>query len=123
MRRQVASRAADGCEVGGPGPDRLGDDLGGDGGQRAVRVGGRTDAAALLGDHGGDPGGQVAEVVGQVGVVADDHALVAEVAVGPEGLSAQEVVAKAVHAKVLDQFGGVIWLSDVFDIFSPPTSR
>ena len=89
----------------GPLPDRLGDDLGGDGGQWAVRVGGRTDAAALLGDHGGHPGGQVAQVVGQVGVVADDHALVAEVAVGPEGLSAQKLVAKAVHAKVLDQFG------------------
>ena len=39
------------------------------------------DAAALLPDDRGQPRDQVAEVVGQVGVVAGDRALVGEVAV------------------------------------------
>ena len=48
----------------------LGDHRGRHAGQAAVRVGGRTDPPALGADHGGHPGQEVAEVVGQVGVVA-----------------------------------------------------
>ena len=46
-------------------------------GERAVGIGGGADAAALLADDGGDAGGEVAEVVGEVGVVAADEAFVA----------------------------------------------
>ena len=52
------------------------DDLGGDGSQRAVEARRRTDAIALTADHGSHPGQQVSEIVGQVAVVAVDHALV-----------------------------------------------
>ena len=50
--------------------------------------------------------GEVAEVVGEVGVVARHHRLVAEVAVGTEALVGEEVVAEAVDAELLDQVGG-----------------
>jgi hypothetical protein len=96
-----------------PGP-RVGGgvvDLGGERGERAVRPGGGTDPPALALHHRGDPAEEVAEVVGQVGVVAGDHALVRELAVGSERHVPEEVVAVAVDAEVLDQAGGEISVS------------
>ena len=89
----------------GPGRGRIGVGAGGDLGQRAVRPGCRPDAVALAAHHRGHPGQEVAEVVGQVGVVARHHRLVREVAVGPEGEVGQEVVAEAVHPEVGDEVG------------------
>ena len=102
MSRHVASRAIDGATAV---PRRGGglEDLGGHRGQRAVGARGGADPAALLVDDGGHPGDEVAEVVGEVAVVALDHPLVAEVAVGPERGVAQQVVAHAVDAEVLDE--------------------
>ena len=62
-----------------------------------------ADAAALGGDHGGDPRHEVAQVVGQVRVVTGDDALVGEVAVTAEGHVAQQVVAQRVDAEVVGQ--------------------
>ena len=82
-RRPSAATAASGLSGRGAGPD----------------------AVALLADDGRHPGQQVAEVVGQVGVVAGDHALVGEVAVGAERVVAQEVVAEPVDTEVGDEVG------------------
>ena len=55
--------------------------------------------------HRGHPGEEVAEIVGEVGVVPGDHALVGEVAVGAERLVPQEVVAEAVDTECRHQIG------------------
>ena len=57
-------------------------------------------------DHGRDPRDQVAQVVGQVGVVARHDALVGEVAVATERDVAQQVVAQRVDAEVVGQGQG-----------------
>ena len=62
--------------------------------------------AAVVHRHVEHPVGQVAEVVGEIGVVARHHRLVAEVAVGTEALVDEEVVAEAVDAELVDQVGG-----------------
>src|SRR2546422_1042600 len=61
--------------------------------------------AALALDHRGDPRQKVAQVVGQVGVVPGQHALVRELTVRPELLVAQEVVAVAVDTELFDEAG------------------
>ncbi len=87
----------------GPGGGLVG--VGDHGREGAVGPGRGPDAVTLLADDGGDPRQQVAEVVGQVAVVALDHALVAEVAVGADRGVAQEVVAEPVDPELLDQVG------------------
>src|SRR5438270_9588322 len=74
--------------------------------QGAAVLGFGADSAALALDHGGHPRQEVPQVVGQVGVVAVDHALVGEVAVGAEGLVPQEVVPVAVDAELGHQVPG-----------------
>ena len=105
MSRQVASRA----EVGlarRPTPRRpRRRPLGAHRREPAVGIGGGPDAAALRADHRRHPGQQVAEVVGQVGVVAGRDALVGEVAVAAEGDVAQQVVADGVDAEVVGEVG------------------
>ena len=87
------------------------------------RAGARARRRRTSADDRGHPGQQVAEVVGQVGVVAGHHPLVGEVAVGAEGEVGQEVVAVAVDAEVGDEVGrGDLVEPRSCDIFSPPTS-
>ena len=105
MRRQVASSASCGAQR-SQAARRRRQHLGRRRRQRAGRVGRRADPAALRVDHRGHPGEQVAQVVGQVGVVARDDALVGEVAVGAQGDVAQEVIAKGVDAEVVGQGEG-----------------
>ena len=71
--------------------------------QLALRIRVRADPAALRVDDGRDPRDQVAEVVGQVRVVAGDDALVGEVPVAAEGDLPQEVVAQRIDAEVVGQ--------------------
>ena len=87
--------------------------------QRTVgaRVG--HDAAAVVDRHVEHAVGEVAEVVGEVGVVARHHRLVAEVAVGPEALVGEEVVAEPVDAEVGDEVGG----RDLVELASCSSSR
>ncbi len=74
--------------------------------QRTVgaRVG--NDAAAVVHRHVENAVREVAEVVGEIGVVPLHHLLVREVAVGPEALIGHEVIAEAVDAEVGDEVGG-----------------
>ena len=88
-----------------PGPGRLLVGAGGRLGQGARRPRRRAHPAALGGDHRGHPRRQVAQVVGQVGVVAGHHALEGELAVGAEALVGEEVVAEPVHPHGVDQGG------------------
>ena len=73
--------------------------------ERAVgaRVG--HDTAAVVHRHVEHAVREVAEVVGEIGVVARDHRLVAEVAVGTEALVGEEVVAEPVDAELGDEVG------------------
>ena len=82
------------------------------------------DAVAVVRRHVQHAVREVAEVVREVAVVAGDHRLVAEVAVGAEALVRDEVVAEAVDAEVGDEVGRARSGScRVLLIFSPPTSR
>ena len=86
-----------------PRGDDPGDGVRRRGRQRAVGGRSRSHAAALRADDRGDPGDEVAEVVGQVGVVAADEPLVGEVAVLSVGGVGEDVVAEAVDADGVDE--------------------
>ena len=102
MSRQVASRASWGAQR-AQASRWLGQHLGRARAERAVRVGGRPDPAALGVDDGRHPGDQVAQVVGQVGVVARHDPLVGEVAVSSERHVAEQVVAQGVDPELVGQ--------------------
>ena len=117
--RQVGVGGADEPPDGGQGP-LVGDLLEGGGGLGVGPPGGLLDGDLGVGgrpgpgqhpvavalDHGRDPAGQVAEPVGQVGVVALDQRLPGEVAVLAEGDLALEEVADGVAAERLHQVVG-----------------
>ena len=71
-------------------------------------VGGcRDDAVAVLVEHVDGAVEEVAEAVGELGVVAGLEALVGPVAVGADGELAQDVVAEGVEAPVADDGDGI----------------
>ena len=77
----------------------------------------------LLPDDRRDARQQVAEVVGEIGVVPGDEALVGEVAVGAERHLAHEVVAERRRRRCRRRARrGRSGSARVLDIFSPPTS-
>ncbi len=77
----------------------------GRGRERAVGPGVGHDAVAVVDGHVEHAVGEVAEVVGEIGVVARHHRLVREVAVGTEALVGEEVVAEPVAAEVGHEVG------------------
>ena len=81
-------------------------DVGGHGLQGASVLRSGPDSAALAAHHRRYARQEVAEVVGQVGVVAGQHALPGEVAVLAEGGVPEEVVAIRVDAEIGDQLRG-----------------
>jgi len=74
------------------------DGLGGQLRNGALKCHGRDRALAILVDHGESAAGQVAEAVGQVGVIAADERVVTEVAVLAEDYLAQQVITQRVGA-------------------------
>ena len=103
ISRHVASRATWGCDSRPARGWRRRPRTRATAAQGAVGVGSGTDPAALRAHHGGHPGQEVPEVVGQIGVVPGRDALVGEVAVGAERRVAQQVVAHGVDAEVVGQ--------------------
>ena len=99
MRRQVASRARWGWAASHASVASC-QNRSGHGGQSAVRPRRRADPPALGPDHGGHPRQQIAEIVGQVGVVTGGDPLGGEVPVRPEGRVPHQVVADGIDAEL-----------------------